>query len=312
VAGQVVDLAGVATYVHASDVARAEAMAAGLRAAAPTADQPTVRILFDDRDVGAPAWALDDDFEVQHERDGVVFVKSDVGLVARVTHDDVTIAGSAPDLTAAFRRIFWIALAQLLAQRDRHVVHAAMFSVDDGCVLAFGPTGAGKSTLALAALRAGWTVLGDDAVVLDCSGDRIFATALPRPIAAPAEVVDDARATSMQGDARRRLELPPTPEPCTPVAVNAVVVVTHGDTPRTAVHRVGAIDVLPIILYSCFVAHDANTVRARLPLAAALSRLPAMRLAHGTEVATRIGDGAAALARVHDEVARHHRGSGSR
>jgi len=132
-------------------------------------------------------------------------------------------------------------------------------------------------------------------VVIDCHDGVLEATALPRPIVVPADVIGDALATPVPGDARGRLELHQRGEAPSVCEVRACVVVSHGDRPHAMVEDIDTIDVLPIVLGACFVTHDGAALRARLPTAVALSRVPALRVAHGTDVATRLEDGAAAL-----------------
>lgn len=89
---------------------------------------------------------------------------------------------------------------------------AALRSVDSRTFLILGSAGAGKTTLALGALVAGWTVLGDDHVLVDSSG-RCFG--LPRrmriypstidlvPKAASRLLVSERRALTVRDVARR-------------------------------------------------------------------------------------------------------------
>ena len=294
-AGQVIDLAGIPTRVWAADLARAEAMASMLRAAYPASDPPTVEVRFEDGPAPEIPWSGDGPYEVRRERPGLVHVRAAHGLVARVTADQVVVLGDAPDLGAAFRPVFSFAMAHLLAMRDRSVLHAATLGVGDGCVLAFGPTGAGKSTVALCALQCGWPVLGDDLVALAPVGDRFLATALPRPIAAPRELVDDGRAVLFPGDTRGRLELPPDAITRGTRPVLGLIVVAHADSPNSTVRELRPFAVPPLVLASSLVADNPDSYRSLFPFAVALSRLPTVELAHGTRSATRLEEGAALL-----------------
>jgi hypothetical protein len=296
-AGQVIDLAGIATHVWAADSARAAAMASMLRAASPVSGPPRAEIRFEDGDAPPIQWSGDGPYEIVRERADRVQVRSDRGLVACVTPDRLVVVGDAPDLGAAFRPVFACAVAHLLAGHDRHVLHAATVAVDDGCVLVLGPTGAGKSTVALCALRRGWPVLGDDLVALSFAprGDRVFATAIPRPLTAPRDVVDDPRAVPVPGDARERVELPTDTITKGTRPVVGLIVTTHGNSPISAVQELRPFAVPPLVLTSCLVADTADARTARFPLAVALSRLPTFELAHGTRPETRLDEGAALL-----------------
>jgi len=297
-AAPVIDLAGVATRLWAADLARAEAVAAMLRAAPPASGPPSAELRFEHGVAAPDDWSDDDPFEVRREGTDLVYVRSALGLVARVTPNRIVVVGDAPDLRAAFRPVFALAVAHLLAARERHVLHAATLAVEDGCVLVLGPTGAGKSTAAVCALRAGWPVLGDDLVALESLGDRIVATAVPRPIVAPRDVVDDPRAVPVSGDGRQRLEL--GPDVITPgrSPVLGLIVSAHGDAPASTVREVRHSAIPPLVLTSCLLADSADSRRSLFPLAMALSRLPTVELAHGTRSATRVEDGAALLEEI--------------
>ena len=304
-AGQVLDLAGVATRVWASDPARAAAIAALLREAVPTSDPPSVEFRFEDAPAPSMAWSGDGPFEIRREESGVVFVRSALGLVARVTPDEILVVGDARDLRAALRPVFAFAVAHVFASRGRQVLHAAGLGVDDGCVLVLGPTGAGKSTVALCALRCGWPVLGDDLVVLDVldgSGEGVFATALPRPIAAPPDVVDDGRAVPVSGDTRERLELPRGTLTSGTRPVLGLIVTTHATSPHSAMHAIRTLAVPTTVLASFLVADDAEMRKTLFPLTMALSRLPAVELAHGTDPDARLDDGAALLEQIRERL----------
>ena len=72
---------------------------------------------------------------------------------------------------------FTVPLAELLKRRGLYMVHAAGLAVGGKGLLVAGQSGAGKTTLALALLRAGFDFLADDTVFLSLgnSGLRILA-----------------------------------------------------------------------------------------------------------------------------------------
>lgn len=73
----------------------------------------------------------------------------------------------------------------LLTRLDREPVHAAAIATADGAGLVLaGPSGVGKSTLALAALRAGLRVLTDDAVYVQLR-PRLRVWGMGRPLHVP-------------------------------------------------------------------------------------------------------------------------------
>jgi len=75
-----------------------------------------------------------------------------------------------------------LALLELLRRRGLYHVHAACVVSEAGAVLLPADGRAGKTTLTLAALRAGWRLVGDDAVWLRDGPDGIQALAWPEPL----------------------------------------------------------------------------------------------------------------------------------
>ena len=124
---------------------------------------------------------------------------------------------------------------------------------------------------------------------------RNMLTALPRPITAPPDVVDDPHAAPLPGDARGRVELPPGTVTAGTRSVVGLVVAAHGRAAESTARRLPSIAVPPVVITSCLVADTADARRELFPLTMALSRLPAFELAHGTQAATRIDEGSALL-----------------
>ena len=58
-------------------------------------------------------------------------------------------------------------------------LHASTVAVDGRAVLIAGPSGSGKSDLALRLLDRGFTLVSDDQTILKRDGDRLLATAPP-------------------------------------------------------------------------------------------------------------------------------------
>ncbi|MFN2398044.1 MAG: hypothetical protein ABR543_05280 [Gemmatimonadaceae bacterium] len=82
--------------------------------------------------------------------------------------------GYASASASARRSLARVGAMLRLRSLGRHLVHASgvVDPVGRAWILA-GDSGSGKSTLAYALSRAGWSVLGDDGVVLDPAGDGL-------------------------------------------------------------------------------------------------------------------------------------------
>jgi hypothetical protein len=77
---------------------------------------------------------------------------------------------------------FTIPLAELLKRHGLYMAHAAGLSLDGQGLLLAGASGAGKTTLAIALLRAGFGFLGDDTLFLCARAQGLRALAFPDQI----------------------------------------------------------------------------------------------------------------------------------
>jgi hypothetical protein len=98
-----------------------------------------------------------------------------------------------------------------LRQRNRYFVHASGVVDPDGRAVVFvGESGSGKSTLAFALVRAGWTLLGDDGVVLEPGSPDTIVHGWRSPLLVSAALADyfpelrEPMEATIPGDARRR------------------------------------------------------------------------------------------------------------
>ncbi|MCB8959633.1 MAG: hypothetical protein H6651_04920 [Ardenticatenales bacterium] len=95
-----------------------------------------------------------------------------------------TLSGTIlPAALGQWQTIILAGLAPLLRRRQLFLVHG--FGVQRGAEtrLLLGPRGAGKSAAGLAHLLAGWTFLGNDAVLLSAEADGVYAWPTPGELA---------------------------------------------------------------------------------------------------------------------------------
>lgn len=78
--------------------------------------------------------------------------------------------------------VVYLALLELLRRRGLYHVHAACVVSEGGAVLLPADGRAGKTALTLAALRAGWRIVGDDAVWLRETSSGVEALGWPEPL----------------------------------------------------------------------------------------------------------------------------------
>ena len=122
-----------------------------------------------------------------------------------------------------------------LRQRGRYLVHAAGVVDPRGRAwLLAGDSGSGKSTLAYALARAGWTVLGDDGVLIERDGSGLRAHPWREPLRISQQLADafpeigDDALRPASGDARKRVSVRMRAARSAPVA--AIVLIERGHT----------------------------------------------------------------------------------
>jgi len=294
-AGPVVEVAGVAIRLAASDRHRAEAVAALFRHASPSPSRPRCALRFTDGGVAVPAAepaTTIDDVELWRPEPGDLRLRSAEGLTARISADEIVIAGYAPSLARVFRYVCVIALTHLLAQHGRHVLHGGAVVADSRALLVLGKAGAGKSTLVYGALRLGWPVLTDDLVALHRRDGLVHAAGLPRPVSVPRDVLaaEVPGGRPVPEDLRNRTELPcPTlAESVHPVA--GVIVTSRGGESEAAIEPLGGHETLQAVLRASASLADPAILPEVFAIAGAVARMPAWSLRHGSDPAFGLDD----------------------
>ncbi len=160
-------------------------------------------------------------------------------------------AGYSAASPAVRRELARIGAIVRLRQRGRYLVHAAGIVDPHGRAwLLSGDSGSGKSTLAYALARAGWTVLGDDGVMIERGADGLIAHPWRDPLRVSADLAPSfpemhvAGAQPAAGDARRRVSITMPPARCAPVA--ALVLIMRA--PRFALTQARPVDALAALV----------------------------------------------------------------
>lgn len=121
------------------------------------------------------------------------------------------------DTWLASHPFFTLPLVEMLKRRGLFSVHAAGVAVDGRAVVVAGGTGAGKSTLTLALLRAGFEFLGDDMSFLRHEPEGLRVLAFPDEIDVTAETIElfpsieDHLAPAREGWSKRQVRRGSTP-----------------------------------------------------------------------------------------------------
>jgi hypothetical protein len=160
-----------------------------------------------------------------------------------------------------------------------------------------GQSGSGKSTVTYGALRAGWSVLGDDHVVLRRGPEGIEITGIPKPLSVPGEVAAGlpAGARPMPDDERRRWELPAGLITGGWHRLVGAVWVRHNSAARGELVPVDRLRLLRELIAAYPASGTREPLSRFMPLAAEVSRASYHELRLGRDPATRLGDAAAML-----------------
>ncbi len=224
------------------------------------------------------------------------------GLGAVVEADRAQLGGPATGYRrwVAVRNSMLFVLARLFYERGRFVVHGAAIQRDGLGLLVVGDSGAGKSTLAYLASRAGWSVLGDDMVVIEPVSDDtdgpVTVRGIPRVPSIPGEVarLTDAQGEPLPDDERDRVELVGFPLDHDSAPVSGVLVCGHGDDDGH-VRRLDVISAVEALMPAFVLSALAEPVRRWFPTAMALGRGPSVELGHPRHVDDRLRSAARLL-----------------
>jgi hypothetical protein len=156
-------------------------------------------------------------FYASHELDGRCLLELPPSGDFLLDPEPVRVAVRVGDGDEGLRehRVASSAVCTLLAMRGDLVLHASAVAVEGRAVLFCGPTGRGKSTLALALGEAGHGVLGEDGVAISLEREG--------PIAFPGARGIRVRSSGADGGWRTDLVPDPAPREPPPCPVAAVV-----------------------------------------------------------------------------------------
>ncbi len=213
--------------------------------------------------------------------------------VARISEAAVEIGG-AIDNAVDYKSIdlmVQFGIAAAVTAPDRIMVHGAVIARADAALLIVGRSGAGKSTVATAALVNGWDLLTDDLAVARPGLGTVQGVA--RPPRLPAGLAGrfgiDGR---VEPGGRGRIVLPAATLRTGPRRLVGLVVIEHGDAghlERLAPGDIHAID------GSFAVPPFKPVLRRHLAPAAALVSLPTFRLSLAADEAIRVARAAELL-----------------
>lgn len=302
-ARRTVRIARLPVELTATDDGRWRAMEA-LFGTCPTADgDPVLSVAFVGSAPAAPSRPADvrfSDVELWYGDQGAV-TRHASGLV--IVRDGGAILAGGPDLGAdlprAFRRSLQHVLVDALVEHGCFGLHAAALARGADAVVVLGDTGAGKSTLAISAQRAGWEVLTDDIVWLELRGIGLALTGFPKPLHVPPDLrgaVPSGGVPLVGDDRGRYIATDGLTTDDTPRVLRGVVVVRHGEGAGGLAPIEAQSERVRLAMRSFPLQAHPPRVRQFLPVATRLARAPAVTLAHAEDPARRADRAAAMLA----------------
>jgi hypothetical protein len=190
-----------------------------------------------------------------------------------------TIRVACPRLDEGWEhRIGTMAIPLLLAERGELGLHASAVVAGDYAVLFAGPSGRGKSTLALSSARLGHPVLSEDGTVLSPNDPDLRAWPGPRGVrAVDPGPMDEPTERAARGG-RRLIELPLGGEARRPVPVGAVCVLAQRGE-RLHIRPLTPADAVPALMPGLIHSGEPRALaRSFALLARLLERVPAYRV----------------------------------
>jgi hypothetical protein len=304
----VVDIAGLPMLVDAEAGVRSQAVDHLLGTLPDSSESPRLRISFVGDAPDLPDRRPDevrDRVSVWRQGDTLVALHPG-GLVAVADNESARIAGEAERPTLGFRHLFQVVATHILAYHDRFLLHGGAISSRKGSYLVLGPTGAGKSSLTVAALTAGWQVLADDLIVLRSDSGRLTVTGIPRPWVVPSDLAKQVGLATKPaiGDGRGRRVVDGIPLMSGWVPVAGTLLVAHGDA-TTPPEALASVEALKAVLGSFFCAGDQRFLQRLFPIGARLARLPAWTVRHPADLAARIPAAVHNLSALDDATPQH-------
>ena len=303
IAGVLVELRVVAALAPAVDA---------LFGGCPSAPAGVAEVVIDRRAAAiapppSPPTVVTEDASYWFVDAGVVALHKS-GVCGRCLGDVVEVGGvaAAGDHDRALRLATQMPLADALSRLGREVVHAGAVERDGTTLLIAGFSGAGKSTFAYAAQRAGWTVLADDLVIV-AETNPVSAWGFPKPLHVPVDVLDDApaHACAMADDERGRWVIaPPVMSSTDGAPISGVIALGHSDSSARWERGPTGVQWSKELLVSFPLVRVPARLRSALPIAAAVARLPSFRFEQDSVPERRVAAVGTFLGWVGDELCR--------
>jgi hypothetical protein len=233
----------------------------------------------------APCWEWEE-VRASTEEDGVHLAHVREGAQLRL-HNGRLVRGAGYDTAsrAVRRSLARVGAILRLRARGRYMIHAsAVVEPGGGAWLFCGDSGSGKSTLAWVLVRHGWSLLGDDGVLLESTAPGVVARAWRDPLrvslALAARFPELAAFTSRMSVRDARMRVPLERDIVRQAPVRGLVFLRRAEKDR--ILRVGpAVALASLVRQSPWVLiDDSDAPRHLSALRGIAASVPAYELAH--------------------------------
>lgn len=180
-------------------------------------------------------------------------------------------------------------LPRLISQDGEFVLHSGAVQSGDGAILLLGASGLGKSTLATSFHRDGWSLIGDDAVIISAgevpTAEAIYASLRLFPDSIAALLPEDVAFEEIAhySDKQRVSVSIVTDNEPTSVPIRAIFVLNKPSLTEIDITRLSIADSCMAILENSFALDPTDAERARHRLVSAsdlAKRVPAFSLSY--------------------------------
>jgi len=254
-----------------------------------------------------PASVQDGPISRWEGRGSDLVLRHELGPVARMDAETVHVglACSREHQWRVLRQLLFSAMSWFFERRGLLVLHGALVAQPAGAVLLVGPTGAGKSTAAVAALDRGWELHSDDLVVVGPGPDGPVSSGVPkRPSVDPAMARRLGRSGDvLPSDPRGRLMLGSDTLSVGDRPLVAVVGLAH-DTGFGRLEFLDPDERLTALALACLEVSRNGVLGRHLALFASMAALPGHRLLHAADPGVLVERAGELLQQVWNEAGR--------
>lgn len=166
---------------------------------------------------------------------------------------------------------------RIIANADQLVIHAGAVRINDQAILLMGSSGRGKSTLSVSFDRAGFPLLGDDAMIISSRGEKwevraVYPSLRLLPDSLDALLPGQHTSEVAHNSPKQRIDIPVNVDNSTPLSIQAIFSI-GAPSQSVMVRTLSVAEACIGLVENSFALDPADTklARGRLNLASALA-----------------------------------------